>query len=137
MTVTKLFAILLVVILPIVQTSVVMQCYTCAGYIPKLPVNDTTNNPYCVSESFKASEVPKLHSKSGYCVAETVRAEGIGELTVRYGDQGVGLRDDYVYTSSYVCKGNLCNDKPTSSAGTPLLLLPLLMIPVVLSRLLA
>ncbi|XP_063598519.1 uncharacterized protein LOC134775038 [Penaeus indicus] len=137
MTMTKLFAVNLVVIFAIVQTSAVIQCYTCVGYDPSFPTNDTTNNPFCVSESFEASKVPKRNSQIGLCGAQTVRVDGLGEVTFRYGDQGIEVREDYVYVSSYTCRGNLCNDKPTSSAGMPLLLLPLLMLPVALSRLLA
>nr|XP_027207336.1 uncharacterized protein LOC113800749 [Penaeus vannamei] len=133
----KLLAVFLVASLAIVHASVVTQCYTCMGYDSSLPYNNLTNNPYCVSESFEASKVPKRDSPSGFCAAEAVRAENVGEWTARGGIQVLSSRDNYIYDASYVCKGNLCNDKPISSAGTPVHLLPLLLIPVAMSRLLA
>lgn len=133
----KLLAVFLVASLAIVHASVVTQCYTCMGYDSSLPYNNLTNNPYCVSESFEASKVPKRDSPSGFCAAEAARAENVGEWTARGGIQVLSSRDNYIYDASYVCKGNLCNDKPISSAGTPVHLLPLLLIPVAMSRLLA
>ncbi|XP_027237013.2 uncharacterized protein [Penaeus vannamei] len=136
MAMAKLLSVSLVALVAIVQTSAEPQCYTCMGYNPSLPVDDTQNNPYCVSDSFMASEVPKVNSKHGVCIAETGKND-FTEITIRYGDGGFPRPRNYMYHMGYMCQGNLCNSRPTNSAGTPFILVPLLLIPAVLPRLLA
>ncbi|XP_037785244.1 uncharacterized protein LOC119581036 [Penaeus monodon] len=128
-------AVFLVAVVAIAQTSAELQCYTCIGYNSSSPFNEMYNNPFCVSENFQASKVPKLKSQRGICYAETDKAD-IGEITVRYGEEGLPLPRNYLYMTGYLCQGHLCNSRPTSSAGTSSLLLPLMLIPAVLSRLL-
>ncbi|ROT67971.1 hypothetical protein C7M84_013918 [Penaeus vannamei] len=136
MAIAKSLSVFLMALVAIVQASAEPQCYTCIGYDSALPVHDMHNNPYCVSESFVASEVPKLNSKHGICMAYTETRDSL-EITVRYGEELFPIPHMYVYHKGYICQGNLCNSRPTNSAGTPLLLVPLLLIPAVLPCLLA
>ncbi|XP_042857394.1 uncharacterized protein LOC122243768 [Penaeus japonicus] len=131
----KLFPVFLVASVVSVQLCASIRCYTCVGYNSSLPTDDLTNNPYCVSENFTNTEVQTREASYGFCHAMTVRTDA-GELTKRVGDIVLLNQRSYIYHLNYLCNADLCNDKPTNSAGTPSLLW-FLLVPALLSRLLA